>query len=471
VAAADGALAGRIACVDLETTGGHAARDRIIEAGIVLLEGGAVVEEWSTLVNPGVRIPYAVQAFTGITDAMVADAPPFGAVADSIAARIDGALFVAHNARFDYGFLKTEFARAGLHFEAPVLCTVKLSRRLAPQHDKHNLDALIVRHGIFCLDRHRALGDARVLWDLAQIWRRESDPATLAAACADLMKRPAVPPSLPPDLYDTLPETAGLYTLYGESDKPLYVGAASNIRSRVLAHFTGERRSGKDATLAEDVRRVDWRESTGELAAHFEAARRIAKLQPEHNRTAAVETCSWYWRSDTPEIPPRLIGADEIEEVEPEHLYGAFRARSGARNAMRELARTYALCRKLVGLEPQGAGPCAAHVEGRCRGACVGCEPVVSHAMRAIQALSRLRIKPWPYAGPIAIRERHVWSERTDMHVFDRWRYLGTAYSEDEVAEIVRANRDARFDLDTYRALQRLLKSPPRNCKILTLHA
>jgi DNA polymerase III subunit epsilon len=91
--------------------------------------------------------------------------------------------------------------------------------------------------------------------------------------------------------------------------------------------------------------------------------------------------------------------------------------------------------------------------------------------MRAIQAMSRLRVKPWPYPGPIAIRERHVWSERAETHAFDRWRYFGTAYSEDEVAELVRDGRDARFDLDTYRALQRLLKSPPRNCQIVVLAA
>ncbi|HEX2825610.1 MAG TPA: exonuclease domain-containing protein [Burkholderiales bacterium] len=457
--------------LDLETTGGSVGYDRIIEIGVVEIANGERVAEWSTLVNPGRRVPHSIQVLTGITEEDLRAAPAFAEIAPALLERLRGKVFAAHNARFDYGFLKTEFARAGLTFEAPVLCTVKLSRRLAPQHDKHNLDALIVRNGLFCLDRHRALGDARVLWDLAQIWRREIDPATLAAACADLMKRPAVPAGLPPDLYDTLPETAGVYTLYGDDGRSLYVGAAANIRSRVLVQFTGERRSGKDLRLTADVRRVDWNETTGELSAHFEAARLVAQLQPAHNRLAADETCSWYWRSDTPEIPPRLIGTNGIDDVEPEHLYGAFRARSGARNAMRELARTYSLCHKLVGLEPPGAGPCSAHTAGRCRGACVGKEPAVSHAMRTIQALSRLRIKPWPYPGPIAIRERHVWSERTETHVFDRWRYLGTAHGEDEVAEIVRERGAARFDLDTYRALQRLLKSPPRNCQIVALAA
>ncbi len=142
-----------------------------MEAGIVLLEDGAIVEEWSTLVNPEVRIPYAIQQFTGITEAMVADAPPFARVADEIASRIEGRLFVAHNARFDYGFLRGEFRRLGRRFRAPVLCTVRLSRALTPDERGHNLDAVMTRHGISCEARHRALGDARVLAEFLGIAR------------------------------------------------------------------------------------------------------------------------------------------------------------------------------------------------------------------------------------------------------------------------------------------------------------
>jgi DNA polymerase-3 subunit epsilon len=378
-------------------------------------------------------------------------------------------VLAAHNARFDYGFLKAEFSRAGLRFEAPVLCTVKLSRRLSPQHVRHNLDALIMRHSLFCLDRHRALGDARVLWELAQIWRREVDAETLASVCADLLRRPAVPPALPADLYDTLPETAGVYIFHGHDKRPLYVGHSGNIRSRVMAHLCGERGNGKDQRIAEEVRRVEWKETPGELGAHFTAARLIASLEPELNRLANGETCSWYWRSDAPGIAPRLASTAELEGVAPEYLYGAFRSRASARTAMRELAKAYTLCHALVGLDNDAAaaGPCSAYQAQRCRGACVGAEAPISHAMRAVQALSRLRVKPWPYPGPIAVRERHAYSERAEMHVIDRWRYLGTAHNEGEVGEIARESAGARFDLDTYRALLRLIKAPPRNCDIV----
>ena len=146
---------------------------------------------------------------------MVESAPSFQAVCGSLARRLEGRILAAHNARFDYGFLKAEFRRAGTSYVAPVLCTVKLSRRLFPQHRRHNLDALIVRHALFCIDRHRALGDARVLWELAQIWGRDLDETALNGACAELLRRAQVPAALPPD-FSTAALNDRLYVFYWE---------------------------------------------------------------------------------------------------------------------------------------------------------------------------------------------------------------------------------------------------------------
>jgi len=171
-----------LAFVDLETTGGNAAYHRITEVGIVRMENGAVVEEWSSLVNPECPIPPYIEAFTGITNEMVAGAPRFADIAPLVLSKLRGPVFVAHNARFDYAFLKSEFRRLHLQFSAPVLCTVKLSRRLFPQHRRHNLDAVMERHGLSCAARHRALGDARVLGDFWSTLRRDVPEPRLATA-------------------------------------------------------------------------------------------------------------------------------------------------------------------------------------------------------------------------------------------------------------------------------------------------
>lgn len=155
--------------VDLETTGANLVNDRITEIGIVAVSTDGKIERWSTFVNPGRPIPSFIQGLTGISDDMVATAPSFETLADDVRERLEGGLFIAHNARFDYGFLHHAFARAGHALRSEMLCTVKLSRALFPQEKKHNLDTLIARHELIPEARHRALADADLLW---QLWRK-----------------------------------------------------------------------------------------------------------------------------------------------------------------------------------------------------------------------------------------------------------------------------------------------------------
>jgi DNA polymerase-3 subunit epsilon len=118
--------------IDVETTGANPVSDRVTEVAVLRVERGEIVERWESLVNPQCSIPGMIQRLIGITDAMVATAPTFAELADRLRTRLDGAVFIAHNARFDYGFIKNEYSRIGQGFDAPVLCTVKLSRALTP---------------------------------------------------------------------------------------------------------------------------------------------------------------------------------------------------------------------------------------------------------------------------------------------------------------------------------------------------
>jgi len=147
---------GPLAIVDVETTGSDPARDRVTEIALLEVNGMALTGQWSTLINPGGTIPGAIQALTGISQEMVERAPRFEQIAAELYQRLAGRVFVAHNARFDYGFLRREFDRAGLKYLAKTLCTVRLSRRLYPGGERHDLDSLIERHGLQCEARHRA---------------------------------------------------------------------------------------------------------------------------------------------------------------------------------------------------------------------------------------------------------------------------------------------------------------------------
>src|SRR5260221_6284189 len=185
-----------LAIVDLETTGAHPAWHRVTEIAVLEVDAFEVTSEWSTLVNPEATIPGAIQALTGITNDMVAGAPRFAALAEELFERLGGRVFVAHNARFDYGFLRREFERAGLRFHARTLCTVRLSRRLYPEHRRHDLDSLIERHGIDCRARHRALGDADAVWQFLRMAAADHGPEILAVAARQIARRAAPPPHI-----------------------------------------------------------------------------------------------------------------------------------------------------------------------------------------------------------------------------------------------------------------------------------
>jgi DNA polymerase-3 subunit epsilon len=435
--------------VDLETTGATATADRITEIGIVEVDEQGV-REWSCLVNPGTPISGFIERLTGISNAMVAEAPPFEDVAAEVKERLEGRLFIAHNARFDYGFLKNEFKRAGHEFRATVLCTVKLSRKLFPQHAKHNLDSLIERHDLTVSSRHRALGDARLIH---QFWGRvqaEVEPELLAQTVKALTARPSLPANLDAGVIDDLPDGTGVYLFYGENDLPLYVGKSKELKKRVLSHFAADHAAAKGKGLAQQVRRIECIETGGEIGALLKEAALIKQLQPIHNRHLRrnEEVCFWQLVEARPgEWRPQLKLADDLDFRQQEHLYGPFKSARDAKKSLTELAKEHGLCHALLGLEKLKPGkPCFAYQLQQCKGACVGKEPVSFHSARLMAALGRQKLVPWPFAGPAWIREGD------EAHLIDHWRHLGTARSEADLYDLLETPPPS-FDRDTYRIL------------------
>jgi DNA polymerase-3 subunit epsilon len=460
-AASAAALPRDLAFVDLETTGANAAHHRITEIGVVRVENGVLVEEWSSLVNPECRIPHAIQSFTGITNEMVEHAPRFRDIAVSVREKLAGAVFVAHNARFDYSFLRGEFRRLGSRFSAKVLCTVKLSRRLFPEHTHHNLDAVMERHGLHCAARHRALGDARVLWDLWEKLSAEVPPCRFAATLQSLFDAVRLPAQLPADLADDLPDGAGVYRFFGEDDALLYVGKSVSLRTRILAHFAVDHADSKEHKLARQVRRVDWLETAGELGALLRESAWVKTQHPLHNRrlkrnTGTVTMC-------LPEHADGRVRFAPIETVPPAQLpqsFGLFRTPKDAQRALTDIARNHRLCLKVLGVE-DGPGSCVAHQIGKCRGACAGGESAAIHHLRAQLALASLKLKVWPFPGRIGLRERNP-GGGADLHVLDPWAYLGTACNDEELAALLTEERTYPFDADVYRILVRHFAHAPQ---------
>jgi DNA polymerase-3 subunit epsilon len=445
--------------VDLETTGGSPAYHRVIEVGLVRLRNGELIEEWSSLVDPQCPIPGNIESFTGITNAMVRGAPLFSELAPMLEQKLRGALFVAHNARFDYSFLRREFSRVKIDFEAKVLCTVKLSRQLYPEHIRHNLDAVMERHGISGYVRHRALGDAQVLHEFWIKVSRSPHAAVLAEAIEkSLLKTPKLPPHLPAQLVDELPEGPGVYRYFGDQDVLLYVGKSNSLRHRVLSQLGDAQPGSRDYALAELTRRIDWFESPGELGTLLRETALLRAHTPAYNRRHKQHAeAATLKLSEDGSGRVQIVPVDELSPAQLTATYGLFRSSPDARKALSDIAHAQALCLKVMGLE-ESAGSCVAAQFGQCKGACTGKEPLVLHRTRTLMALTRLKLKHWPFPGRIAVRERG--HDLEEMHVLDHWGYVGSARSEEELANLSQLPCD--FDVDVYKVLVRYFSNHAR---------
>lgn len=155
--------------LDVETTGGKAGTDRITEIGAVKVQAGEVLDTFNSLINPERHIPSFISRLTGISNAMVANAPKFADIASQLSEFLQGAVFVAHNAKFDYGFIRAEFARCEIPFDMPQLCTVVNMRRYYPGLHSYSLGKLCQEFDIKLTNHHRALADATATVELLKL--------------------------------------------------------------------------------------------------------------------------------------------------------------------------------------------------------------------------------------------------------------------------------------------------------------
>ena len=288
-----------LAFVDIETTGSNSQRDRITEIAVVTWDY-TTLTRWERLINPGVAIPEFIQRLTGISPEMLHGAPEFDELASELWQELEGKIFVAHNANFDYSFIKAAFKRLEMDFKAPMACTVKLSRQLFPLQAKHNLDTLIATHGLVIHQRHRAMGDADVLWQFWQVCERHFGQDALEQKLFEQTKKATLPPHIDQSVIDAMPDTHGVYTFYGDGQLPLYIGKSNTLRTRVLSHFQGSKSKAKEMKIALQVKHIEWVETAGELGALILESKMIKDKLPSLNvkLRRSRELCAWTLKAD-----------------------------------------------------------------------------------------------------------------------------------------------------------------------------
>jgi len=484
--------------LDCETTGGKAIYHRIIEIGLVVIENGELIEKWQTFIDPKIPLPPFIQRLTGISPGMVNGAPEFVDIAEELLSKLKGRTLVAHNARFDYSFLKNEFERAGITYNAKPLCSVKFSRNLYPQFKRHGLSQIIERFDLQIENRHRALDDAEMIYQFFQKSSALFPDDEIAATCKTLLKRPSLPTLLDAKEVEQLPASAGVYYFYDQKGTLLYVGKSVHIRNRVMSHFSSDHKNPKDLQMSTKIAHVDFEQTPSDFGAQIRESNQIKALSPLYNRRLRKVKKLFQYRSteDSNGYLRLNIETVETEDTDVEQQFGLFRSPRQATKQMEKLADQYFLCHKLLGLEGDrnSRQPCFRSQLKKCFGACHGAESSESYNERMTAALKNYQIKLWPYHGPILVEERDPQNpDQVAFHIVDRWRYIAKLLIVDDIYDLgyqlagdssrpshgenpstdPRDDADDRFDLDIYFILVRFMvdqeKMKMNNLKIWPL--
>ncbi|GAA4095363.1 DEDD exonuclease domain-containing protein [Nocardioides kongjuensis] len=421
--------------VDLETTGGSVADgDMITEIGAVKVRGGEVLGEFQTLVNPHTSIPAFIAVLTGITNGMVADAPPIGAALPAFLEFAAGSVLVAHNARFDVGFLR-HFAReqdiAWPDFE--VLDTVKLARHVvgrdeAPNHKLSSL-ARVFRAGT--TPNHRALADARATVDVLHgLMERlgglgvqtleELQGYSSKVASAARRKR---------HLAEHLPHAPGVYLFRDDSARVLYIGTSRDLRRRVRSYFTASEKRTRIGEMVQIASSVSGVECATPLEASVRELRLIAEHKPPYNRRSRhPEKVTWL--KLTREPWPRLSLVKRVLDDDADYL-GPFSSRAAAESSLAALHEVFPIrqCNDRFGHRPQRTACVLAEME-RCLAPCDGSVDPQTYAAVVRQLRDTLLTRPDDVVDLVHARMSALAEQE---------RFEEAAHHRDRLADFVRA--------------------------------
>jgi DNA polymerase-3 subunit epsilon len=415
------------AIVDIETTGGYAEHHRITEVAVFFHDGIQVTDTYHTLVNPGRSIPYYITGLTGITTEMVLDSPRFEEIADEIFKRLEGKIFVAHNAHFDYSFLKKEFEQAGINWQSKKICTVRLSRKIIPGLRSYSLGSLAESLGIEISNRHRAGGDAAAtvrIFD--QLLRRDRDGYIVKA-----LKRNSgetmLPPNLPKEEFDRLPALPGVYYFLNARGNVIYVGKAINIKKRIAGHFTGDAREWSRSKIRNEIHHVTFELTGNELIALILESQEIRRLWPKYNQAQKFRVEEW-GIFDYEDRNGYLRFSVNIVSRGSRPLI-RFSSKGEAWNFLWEKVRDFELCPKLSGLQIS-KGLCFDYQSGGCHGACMCIESVKKYNKRASKSIASFKDE----GETVAIIGKGRNTEEQSLVLVEKGSYVGFGFFDREAS-------------------------------------
>ena len=336
------------AVVDIETTGGHAASNGITEISIYLHDGEKIVGHYETLINPDQDIPYFITGLTGITNEMVANAPRFSEVAERIFTLLQDNVFVAHNVNFDYSFVKHQLGECGYELNANKLCTVRLSRKIFPGLPSYSLGNLCGNLGIKIESRHRADGDARATVTLLEMLLANDNSDSIKKFLKKTSKEQSLPPNVPREHYERLPDLPGVYYFHDQKGKVVYVGKAKQIKKRVSSHFSNNSTSKQKQDFLRSIHAITYEVCGNELVALLLESHEIKRLWPQFNRSQKHYEPKFGIIHYPDQRGIIRLAMQNIKKGSRASAY--FENPAECHSRLRELMETYELCPRLIGV-------------------------------------------------------------------------------------------------------------------------
>lgn len=271
--------------IDVETTGGKFNEEGITEIAIYKFDGIKVIDQFISLLNPEIPIQPFVQQLTGINNKMLSNAPKFYQVAKRILEITDNTILVAHNSSFDYRMMKVEFDRLGYDFIIPQLCTVNLSKKLIPDMESYKLGKLVKSLGIPISNRHRAAGDAMATVELFKLLLIKDKSKQIVNKI--IKKEDVKIKNKFIKIIQDLKNVTGIYYLYNEIGKIIYIGKSKNIKNRVNQHLTGN--TNKSLKIQLEVSSVSFESCGNELVALLKESDEVKIHKPKFNKLLKKE--------------------------------------------------------------------------------------------------------------------------------------------------------------------------------------
>lgn len=352
------------AIVDIETTGSYASANGITEIAIAIHDGKQLVDYYETLVNPEIPVPRFIQALTGISNAMLSQAPLFRDIAPKIYEMLQGKVFVAHNVNFDYSFIKHHLSLYGHELNCKKLCTVRLGRRFLPGYPSYSLGNLCRYLQIEIEQRHRAGGDTKATVKLFEHILQNDTQAEIERMLKG-KKDQYLPPHLPAEKVDQLPSAPGVYYFHDQKGKVVYVGKAKDLYRRVSSHFANNKPGRQKQDFLRNIYNVSYQVCGSELMAFILESVEIKRLWPLYNRSQKnfEQTYGLYMFEDAKGYY-RLAIEKKKKQLQP--LY-TFNLLLDGHNLLKNLISEFNLCARLCFID-HSPGPSLADDEQLCAG-------------------------------------------------------------------------------------------------------